>query len=84
MDLSNRFRLLVNEVGVVKSAQPLPKLPVARGRVGVPALLHDCLRGMDLCRRGTPTGFSYAVTTTVHGRLCGNRRLRTGGDRWRD
>jgi L-arabinose isomerase-like protein len=57
MDLSNRFRLLVNEVDVVKSAQPLPKLPVARGRVGVPALLQDCLRGMDLCRRGTPHRF---------------------------
>jgi L-arabinose isomerase len=30
MDLSNRFRLLVNEVDVVKPAQPLPKLPVGR------------------------------------------------------
>jgi L-arabinose isomerase len=30
IDLGNRFRLLVNEVDVVKPPQPLPKLPVAR------------------------------------------------------
>src|SRR5471032_3051625 len=30
IDLGNRFRLLVNEVKVVKPAKPLPKLPVAR------------------------------------------------------
>ncbi|GJM29283.1 MAG: L-arabinose isomerase [Cyclobacteriaceae bacterium] len=30
IDLGNRFRILINEVEVVKPEQPLPKLPVAR------------------------------------------------------
>ncbi len=30
MDMGNRFRLLVNQVDVVRPDQPLPKLPVAR------------------------------------------------------
>ena len=30
VDMGNRFRLIVNEVDVVKAEQPLPKLPVAR------------------------------------------------------
>jgi L-arabinose isomerase len=64
MDLSNRFRLLVNEVDVVKPAQPLPKLPGRACRVGVPALLQDCLRGHGFMPGGAHhTGFSYAVTT---------------------
>ncbi len=37
MDFGNRFRLLVNEVDVVKAEQPMPKLPVARGRLEMPA-----------------------------------------------
>lgn len=29
-DMGDRFRLVANEITVVRSAQPLPKLPVAR------------------------------------------------------
>ena len=35
IDLGNRFRLIVNEVDVVKPPKPLPKLPVARRDLGV-------------------------------------------------
>jgi L-arabinose isomerase len=31
VDMGNRFRLIVNEVNLIRPAQPLPKLPVARG-----------------------------------------------------
>ena len=35
IDLGNRFRMIVNEVKVVKPQKPLPKLPVARAALGV-------------------------------------------------
>jgi L-arabinose isomerase len=31
LDMGNRFRLIVNEVNLIRPEQPLPKLPVARG-----------------------------------------------------
>ena len=31
VDMGNRFRLIVNEVNLIRPAHPLPKLPVARG-----------------------------------------------------
>jgi L-arabinose isomerase len=31
VDMGNRFRLIVNEVNLIRPEQPLPKLPVARG-----------------------------------------------------
>jgi L-arabinose isomerase len=63
IDLGNRFRLLVNEVDVVKPPKPLPKLPVARAiwkcrpdfKTACAAWLH--------AGGAHHTGFSYAVTT---------------------
>ena len=63
IDLGNRFRLIVNEVDVIKPPQPLPKLPVARAiwkcrpdfKTACAAWLH--------AGGAHHTGFSYAVTT---------------------
>ena len=81
-------RVIFGGEGVLIQSQGLEcRLSPAPGRacrVGVPALLQDCLLGMDLCRRGAPHRFQLRGHHTAHGRLCGNRRLRTGGDRWRD
>ena len=64
LDLSNRFRLLVNEVDVVKPAQPLPKLPVARAVWECRPCFKTACAAWIYARRGTHhTGFSYAVTT---------------------
>jgi L-arabinose isomerase len=63
LDLGGRFRLLVNEVDVVATPEPLPKLPVAR------AVWH-CRPNLQTAaaawiHAGGPhhTGFSQAVTT---------------------
>ncbi|CAN5415116.1 L-arabinose isomerase [soil metagenome] len=63
VDLGNRFRLIVNEVKVVKPPKPLPKLPVARA-------LWECLPDFKTARTAWinaggahHTGFSYSVTT---------------------
>ena len=63
VDMGNRFRMLVNEVDVVDSDEPLPKLPVARAlwvprpnlKIGAAAWIHA----------GGPhhTGFSQAIGT---------------------
>jgi len=84
MDLGNRFRLLVNEVDVVKPAQPLPKLPVARAVCECRPCFKTACAAWIYARRGTPHRFQLRGHHTARGRICGNRRLRTGGDRWRD
>jgi L-arabinose isomerase len=63
IDLGNRFRLIVNEVNVVKPQKPLPKLPVARA-------LWECLPDFKTACAAWiyaggahHTGFSYCVTT---------------------
>ena len=63
VDLGNRFRLIVNEVKVVKPPKPLPKLPVARA-------LWECLPDFKTACAAWinaggahHTGFSYSVTT---------------------
>jgi len=63
IDLGHRFRLVVNEVQVVKPPKPLPKLPVARA-------VWDCLPDFKTACAAWihaggahHTGFSYAVTT---------------------
>lgn len=63
VDLGNRFRLIVNEVEVVKPAKSLPKLPVARA-------LWECLPDFKTACSAWiyaggahHTGFSYAVTS---------------------
>jgi L-arabinose isomerase len=62
IDLGNRFRLVLNEVDVVKPPKPLPKLPVARAvwkvkpdfKVGCAAWIY--------AGGAHHSGFSYAVT----------------------
>ena len=63
VDLGNRFRLIVNEVNVVKPQKPLPKLPVARA-------VWECLPDFKTACAAWiyaggahHTGFSYSVTT---------------------
>ena len=63
IDLGNRFRLLVNEVDVVRPPKPLPKLPVARA---VWKCRPDCKTACAAWILGGGahhTGFSYSVTT---------------------
>ena len=55
IDLGNRFRLLVNEVDVVKPDQPMPKLPVAQARLEVPGRIS---------RTPAPAGFTPAARIT--------------------
>lgn len=63
VDLGNRFRLIVNEVRVVKPHKPLPKLPVARA-------IWECLPDFKTACAAWiyaggahHTGFSYSVKT---------------------
>jgi L-arabinose isomerase len=65
IDLGNRFRLLVNEVQVVKPPQPLPKLPVARA-VWIPEPnLAVSAQAWILAGGAHHTGFSQSVTTEM-------------------
>jgi L-arabinose isomerase len=62
VDMGNRFRIVVNEVDVVKPIKPLPKLPVARAlwncrpnvKVAAAAWIH--------AGGAHHTGFSLALT----------------------
>ena len=63
--LGNRFRLVVNEVEVVPSEKPLPKLPVARA-------VWECKPNLPIAAAcwihaggAHHTGFSQAVTTEM-------------------
>ncbi len=63
IDLGNRFRLVVNEVNVVKPPKALPKLPVARA-------VWECLPNFKTACAAWiyaggahHTGFSYSVKT---------------------
>ena len=63
IDLGNRFRMIVNEVKVVKPQKPLPKLPVARA---IWECLPDFKTGLAAwiyAGGAHHTGFSYSVTT---------------------
>ncbi|MGA2137302.1 MAG: L-arabinose isomerase [Verrucomicrobiia bacterium] len=63
IDLGNRFRLLVNEVDVVKPPKPLPRLPVARAIWKCrPDFKTACAAWLQ-AGGAHHTGFSYAVTT---------------------
>jgi L-arabinose isomerase len=62
VDMGNRFRIVVNEVDVVKPLKPLPKLPVARA-------LWDCRPNLKVAAAAWiyaggahHTGFSLALT----------------------
>ena len=63
IDLGNRFRLIVNEVEVVKPDAPLPKLPVARV-VWIPKPnLPVAAEAWILAGGAHHTGFSQAITS---------------------
>ncbi len=64
IDLGNRFRLLVNEVDVVKS-KPLPKLPVARALWRCRPDLATAATVWIYAGGAHHTGFSQAVTTEM-------------------
>ncbi len=63
VDLGNRFRLLVNEVNVVRPPQALPKLPVARAVWKCLPDFKTACAAWILAGGAHHTGFSYAVTT---------------------
>jgi len=63
IDLGNRFRLLVNEVDVVKPPKPLPKLPVARAVWKCRPDFKTACAAWIHAGGAHHTGFSYAVTT---------------------
>jgi L-arabinose isomerase len=65
LDMGNRFRLLVNEVEVVATPQPLPKLPVARAIWAPQPNLEIAAAAWIHAGGAHHTGFSQAVTTEV-------------------
>jgi L-arabinose isomerase len=65
IDLGNRFRLLVNEVEVVPSEHPMPKLPVAQA-LWVPKPGFESACACWIYAGGAHhTGFSQAVTAEM-------------------
>jgi L-arabinose isomerase len=65
MDFGNRFRLLVNEVDVVKPEQPMPKLPVAQAVWKCRPNFEDACAAWIYAGGAHHTGFSQAVTTEM-------------------
>jgi L-arabinose isomerase len=63
VDLGNRFRLVVNEINVVKPQQPLPRLPVARAVWECKPDFKTACAAWIHAGGAHHTGFSYAVTT---------------------
>ena len=63
IDLGNRFRLIVNEVDVIKPSKPLPKLPVARALWKCRPDFKTACAAWIYAGGAHHTGFSYAVTT---------------------
>jgi len=63
IDLGNRFRLVVNEVDVIKPPKPLPKLPVARAIWKCRPDFKTACAAWIHAGGAHHTGFSYAVTT---------------------
>jgi len=62
IDLGNRFRLLVNEVDVVKPPKPLPKLPVARAVWSCRPDFKTACGAWIRAGGAHHTAFSYSVT----------------------
>ncbi len=62
MDMGNRFRLLVNDVEVVPTDAPLPKLPVARALWIPQPNLKVAAAAWILAGGAHHTGFSQALT----------------------
>jgi L-arabinose isomerase len=65
LDMGNRFRLLVNEVEVVPTPKPLPKLPVARAIWAPQPNLEIAATAWIHAGGAHHTGFSQAVTTEM-------------------
>jgi len=65
MDFGNRFRLLVNEVDVVKPEQPMPKLPVAQAVWKCRPNFEDACAAWIFAGGAHHTGFSQAVSTEM-------------------
>jgi len=65
MDFGNRFRLLVNEVDVVKPEYPMPKLPVAQAVWRCKPNFEDACTCWIHAGGAHHTGFSQAVTTEM-------------------
>ena len=65
MDFGNRFRLLINEVDVVKPEQPMPKLPVAQAVWKCRPNFEDACAAWIYAGGAHHTGFSQAVTTEM-------------------
>jgi L-arabinose isomerase len=65
LDMGNCFRLLVNEVEVVATPKPLPKLPVARAIWAPQPKLEVAAAAWIYAGGAHHTGFSQAVTTEV-------------------
>jgi L-arabinose isomerase len=63
IDVGDRFRMIVNEVDVVKPDQPLPKLPVARALWIPQPDLKIAAMAWILAGGAHHTGFSQSVTT---------------------
>jgi L-arabinose isomerase len=62
IDMGNRFRMIVNEVDVVKSNAPLPNLPVARALWIPKPNLEIAASSWILAGGAHHTGFSQAIT----------------------
>jgi L-arabinose isomerase len=65
IDLGNRFRLLVNEVDVVKPDEPMPKLPVARAIWKCRPDFETACASWIYAGGAHHTGFSQAVTAEM-------------------
>jgi L-arabinose isomerase len=63
LDMGSRFRMLINEVEVVKSEEPLPNLPVARALWEPKPDLKVSAAAWIYAGGAHHTGFSQAVTT---------------------
>jgi L-arabinose isomerase len=65
MDMGNRFRLLINEVDVVKPPQPMPRLPVAQAVWQCRPNFEEACAAWIYAGGAHHTGFSQAVTTEM-------------------
>jgi L-arabinose isomerase len=78
LDMGNRFRMLVNEVEVVATPKPLPKLPVARAIWAPQPNLEIAAAAWIYAGGAHHTGFSQAVTTEMLEDFAAYRRYRNG------
>ena len=83
IDMGNRFRLIVNEVDVVPTEPPLPKLPVARALWVPQPNLKVAAAGWIYAGGAHHTGFSQARQRRAPGRFRRDGRDRVRQDRQR-